>query len=184
MSTASILYHIPPKLTKETDQTLRLMIQHEHEMAKLYTVLADKIEECEKFWRHVAVQEIRHMHLLEDLAEEVQLAKATVADDPKRRRALRISLQSLTPRIHLWGSHGVAKGEAFRYALVVEGGMIERCTFALGMDDSSHARQVLRTLTKETKGHVEEIRAATRRHGSSFGFFWRCWDEFVVAFGH
>ena len=156
---------------KEKDiQFVELAIKHEHAMAMHYETFYNLVPCCEEFWKGLSNEELQHGQRLGVLLREIKLGNAELAPTRHDSTVIEASLLSLQKRIEVWNRDGVAIKEAFEYALLLEGGMIEDAIFEPHEGDSELASQILWEMRTGTNDHFSRLREEYEKHSYGAGF--------------
>ncbi len=147
---------------------LTMMIRHEHALADLYQVMAEKLPKTKTFWQHIAAEEIRHAELLQNLAEEVKLGLSALAPGRLGCGAVKTSLDFIEPKTRSWANWGVTAERAFDVALYLEGSVLEHQVLMPVDGDSCFAVSVLNAVQRHTREHVMRLREAAEKYKQSW----------------
>lgn len=156
---------------KEKDiEFVKLAIKHENAMALLYETFYNLVPCCTEFWKALSNEELQHGHRLEVLLREIRMGNAELAPTRHNSTIIEASLQSLEERIKGWNRDGVAIKEAFEYALLLEGGMIEDAIFGPQEGDSDLTTRILLEMQSGTNDHFSRLREEYEKHSYGAGF--------------
>lgn len=156
---------------RENDITfIELAIQHENAMAALYTTFYELVPCCPELWKALSKEEVQHGQRLEILLREIKLGNAELAPIRHELTTIEPSLNALQEQIKTWYREGVGIKEAFEYALLLEGGMVEDAIFCAQEGDSEITTQILWEMHSGTNNHFERLREEYEKHSFSAGF--------------
>ncbi len=134
---------------------LSLLRTHEEAMAELYEMYAEKLSCCPKLWRDLRQQELQHAKVLHELEFAMKTGKAQIDRNGHPSHKVKISLDSLQPRIRTWRTWGLTKKEAFEYALLMEGAFIEKTFFVPAPGDSEEVRKTFTMIETGSANHFK-----------------------------
>jgi hypothetical protein len=142
-------------------------IRFEHNLASLYLQLYEAFPEDGELWWELSVSEEGHASLLESsqMLFHDEFARDTVDADLEGLRRSNEELEALIRRL---GEAPLAREEAFRNALALEGDQNEHTLFRLlKIEPSQRARELVDSIQREESVHERMIRDYAAKQGIS-----------------
>ena len=146
--------------TREFDQILTALYQHEIAISQLYGAYADQFPEYEDFWGDLSAEEINHASSLEDLSKTVKDGIESAELGVFSLSSIEASIERVKKLIAQVEDDDLNPLDALSYALRIEEGMIENRYFEAFKGDSPEVCNVLSTLAEDSRRHADTIRQA------------------------
>jgi hypothetical protein len=142
-------------------------IRFEHNLASLYLQFFEAFPEDGELWWDLSVSEEGHASLLESSQKlfHDEFTRDTVDADLDEMRRSNVELESMIRRL---GEETLAREEAFRKAIALEGDQNERTLFdLLKIEPSQPARELVNSIHREESVHDQRIRDYAAKKGIS-----------------
>jgi hypothetical protein len=157
---------------KEIDlDFLKLAIAHEETMVQLYELFRIHVPKSAKLWDALISEEKLHASRFKLLNDEVTAGRAHLGPERPGLGGIKASIDSIKGKIAMWRRDGVSKTDAYEYAMLLEGGMVEDRLFASCEEDSPLAQSILYEMQSGTNNHFHRIRKEYEENDMSVGFF-------------
>lgn len=150
---------------------LQLAIRNEELMALMYDVFRVKVPCSKDFWEILRKEELMHAEKLGWLLAEIKAGKAALCPDRPASSLVKASVDSLESKVKTWRNWGIDKSDAYQFALLMEGGIIEDRFFQPCEGDSEVAKEILYEMKAGCNTHFQRLREEYQKNDPSAGFF-------------
>ena len=149
---------------REQGARIKMMIQQEKAIAKLYTVFAGCFPERKILWMEFAEEEKEHAAYLKRLYNAFKRREVRFSADRFPRKLLEESLNFIQTNIRKAKQKEFSALNALSLALSLEKAVIERDFFRLFNGDSPAVAEILTYLARSTREHAQKIQDEWSTH--------------------
>lgn len=142
---------------KEQGARIKMMIQQEKTIAKLYTIFARCFPEQKILWKDLAEEEREHAAYLKRLYNALKRDDVGFSADRFSRKLLEESLNFIQTNIKKAKQKEFSALNALSLALSLEKAMLESKFFNLFEGDSPQVTEILSYLATSTNEHARKI---------------------------
>ena len=145
-------------------QSIKLLIENEKLVSKLYAIYADKFTEEKKFWLEKVAEENTHAELLEGIWSIIQEIPSFFEEDRFSIEAIELTTSFVKDSIQKAESCSLI--DALSMAREIEHSLIERYFFKVMPGDSVLVQNAFVKIEQDTKKHREEIQELWLKYAS------------------
>lgn len=150
----------------DREQVLLALANNELLISKLYQRYSENIPEMRNFWLKLVGEEIRHHRMILELNNKIAAGEVSFDEDRFKLKPIELVQSYLSEKIEEADSKKPSAKVSLAFAVDVESSLLERKIFTVFDTDSEDLRELLISLTEETREHLKLVQRELTRLSS------------------